>query len=107
MIDTKVSGLELQTAKELHKFYRASMKALNGPSIAQLHDHGWEACRRQKYFIFRAKMFLRTLPHDPRPTLDSLRELQRIAAGPCTCDGGNTNGCSACVAERKLRNLGR
>lgn len=30
--------------------------------------------------------------------------LLRIQANrACTCDGGNTNGCSACVAERRLK----
>lgn len=31
--------------------------------------------------------------------------LRRRAAEACTCDGGNTTGCSACVAERQLKRI--
>src|SRR5579859_4093418 len=41
-----------------------------------------------------------------RPVLEELRRLNEIASHACTCDGRNTNGCAACVAERQLRNLG-
>lgn len=39
-------------------------------------------------------------------TLQSISDLRALAMRACTCDGGNTNGCSACVAERKLQSLG-
>lgn len=43
-------------------------------------------------------------PHPKPPTLqEELDDLRRRAAQACTCDGGNTNGCSACVAERQLK----
>lgn len=35
-------------------------------------------------------------------TPEYLAELKTRAAQSCRCDGGNTNGCSACVAERYL-----
>lgn len=42
-----------------------------------------------------------------RSTLSAeYRQLQIEAAQLCRCDGGNTAGCSACVAERKLRQFG-
>lgn len=45
-------------------------------------------------------------PHPKPPTLqEELDDLKRLAAQACTCDGGNTNGCSACVAERRLSGL--
>jgi hypothetical protein len=45
-------------------------------------------------------------PHPKPPTLqEELDDLRRRAAQACTCDGGNTRGCSACVAERQLTNF--
>lgn len=36
-------------------------------------------------------------------TDDTLRETVADAARSCRCDGGNTMGCGACVAERRLK----
>lgn len=38
-------------------------------------------------------------------TLQDLVELKKQADRACTCDGGNTNGCSACRAERELKRI--
>lgn len=40
-----------------------------------------------------------------RPTLEQLRALVAESEKSCRCDGGNTMGCSACVATRKLRGM--
>ncbi len=57
-------------AVELHRQYRAAETALNGPDrtdtvpalkdgVTLRHDHGWEGCHRQKYFLKRAGRVIR------------------------------------------------
>jgi hypothetical protein len=45
-------------AKDLHRHYRAAEKAL-GSHGWNAHDHGWDACSKQKYFRQRAVRELR------------------------------------------------
>lgn len=45
-------------AKNLHRHYRAGEKAL-GLHGSNGHDHGWDACSKQKYFRQRAVRELR------------------------------------------------
>lgn len=53
---------EVQLAKDLHRHYRAISKAL---AVAR-HDHGWDGCTNQKYFLRRARVELRRLPRLPQ-----------------------------------------
>lgn len=57
-------------AVELHRQYRAAEKALNGPDktdtnsslkdgVTLRHDHGWEGCHKQAYFLRRAAMVIK------------------------------------------------
>ena len=57
-------------AVELHRQYRAAEKALNGPDrtdtvpalkdgVMLRHDHSWEGCHKQKYFLQRARTVVR------------------------------------------------
>lgn len=45
----------------------------------------------------------KTVSKETQWTPEYLEELRFRARQACTCDGGNTNGCSACVAERRLK----
>jgi nucleoid-associated protein YejK len=47
-----------QLAKDLHRHYRAGEKVL-GLHGSLAHDHGWDACSKQKYFRQRAVRELR------------------------------------------------
>lgn len=46
---------EEDTAKDLHRHYRAMSKALD----TARHDHGWSGCSNQRYFLSRARRELR------------------------------------------------
>jgi hypothetical protein len=54
----------IDCAIELHKFYRAAIKALHRPADEQchfacgLHDHGFAHCSKKAYFLKRAAMLL-------------------------------------------------
>ncbi len=67
--DNKLTTAEL-LARELHRQYRAAFKALHtgrnksgsigAPKncIAE-HDHGWDACGKQTYFLRRANLMVK------------------------------------------------
>ncbi len=69
--DNKLTTAEL-LARELHRQYRAAEKALNkaaktlwraGVQLPNtnklLHDHGWDACGKQTYFLRRANLMVK------------------------------------------------
>lgn len=57
--------VKLLLAKELHREYRAAEKALTAPEpqpghvLKLRHDHGWDGCHRQSYFIKRAELVIK------------------------------------------------
>lgn len=57
-------------AVELHREYRAAEKAMNGPNktdtvpslkdgVTLRHDHGWDGCHKQAYFVRRAALVIK------------------------------------------------
>lgn len=57
---TNFGILTIKLAEELHRQYRAAEKALSRVTGNRLlHDHGFEACSKQKYFVKRAALMLR------------------------------------------------
>lgn len=79
-----------ELAIELHRQYRAAEKALNraktvwrkGKQIPNpnllLHDHGWSACGKQKYFRKRAALVMKRAACANPETLGEME--QRLAA---------------------------
>lgn len=79
-----------ELAIELHRQYRAAEKALNrtktvwrkGKQIPNpnllLHDHGWSACGKHKYFRKRAALIMKRATCESPETLGEME--QRLAA---------------------------
>lgn len=57
VVAADIGGIAVEIlAAELHRQYRAAEKALNPYHI---HDHGWQACGKKKYFLQRAAMIIK------------------------------------------------
>ena len=95
-------NVQEELAMELHRQYRAAEKSLNrAPTVWRkgkqipnpnllLHDHGWTACGKQKYFRKRAALIIKRATCESPATLGEAE--QQLASA---------------ILERRLRVSGR
>lgn len=126
-LPAKITALTERLAIELHRQYRAAEKALNGKTpddkypalkdgVTLRHDHGWEGCHRQVYFIRRALLIIKRAEcKDPETlgeaeqALDATVLLRRLAVTESKplADGGFVTANAPALVGEEARDSGR